>query len=77
MTRPGDVQVSKDTQSSSSTAQDSLMIVHCSYILDMMTQKNGLVNGRVDSLNRLIMSENCKFQDRTSKIDLKVIWHAS
>lgn len=53
------------------------MIVHCSYILDMMTQKNYLVNGRVDSLNRLVTSENHNFQRRTSKIDLKVIWHAS
>jgi len=43
----------------------------------MMSQKNDLVNGRADSLNRLKMSESRKFQGRTSKIDLKDIWHAS
>lgn len=76
-TGPEDISVSKDTQSSSSTAQNPLMIVHCSFILYMMTQKNDLVNGRLDSLNRLITSENCKFKGRTSKINFKVIWHVS
>lgn len=53
-----------------------------------MTQKNDLVNRDIDSLNRLIVSENLssyrlvrsenyKFLGRMYKIDLKVIWHAS